>query len=580
MLRRRSGRLSNLRLFTFVFFLGLGILLVEKFSTLTGIGAIAVGLGVFTLLVIRHEKTVAAINDTENLLSINRAGLARIDGGWKTFSDTGEEFLDPDHVYAKDLDIFGRGSLFQWLNATGTFRGRRALAEVLSNTRFSKSDALANRGAIEALAGMLDWRQNFACRSLGSAPHRQDPGPIVRWMQDGVFIFSSAAERLFFRLLPLYAPLIALLVFLTTGIPHGFVLWVPINAALLMIRRKPAVRIVSRFERHEPAIRIFANLLSSIERQEFSSELLMEKRACLFTSGKPGASRAIARLGSLVAFSQGRYGMMGPVFNLLFFLDIQSALSLETWKRVHGRRVESWIDAIAAVEMLSSLATVRHDNPDWCFAHISDEDCSFSARGAGHPLIDGAQRVCNDVELDGSGSVVMITGSNMSGKTTLLRTIGINLVLTYAGAPACASALRCGAQGLLTSMRITDDLQNGISTFYAELLRIRTILDSLRRAPSIVLIDEIFRGTNTHDRHQAARSVLTHLATQRAISVISTHDLDLAELETKDAAHFKNFHFEDTYKDGSIHFDYLLRPGRATSSNALHLLEMVGIIPK
>jgi DNA mismatch repair ATPase MutS len=129
-------------------------------------------------------------------------------------------------------------------------------------------------------------------------------------------------------------------------------------------------------------------------------------------------------------------------------------------------------------------------------------------------------------------------------------------------------------------MRITDDLQNGISTFYAELLRIRTILDSLRRAPSIVLIDEIFRGTNTHDRHQAARSVLTHLATQRAISVISTHDLDLAELETKDAAHFKNFHFEDTYKDGSIHFDYLLRPGRATSSNALHLLEMVGIIPK
>ena len=576
-LRHMSNRYSNARFITFFSFLILGIVSITRGNTIAGIGAFVVGLGIFLPLVIRHGKIISAIDEAEKLVKINQAGLSRVDGTWRKFADSGEEFLDPDHVYSKDLDIFGQGSLFQWLNATGTFRGRRKFAALVSNARFDSVEATANHAAIEELAAILDWRQGFACQAFGSDAYRRDPGAIVTWMKSDAYVFTSKAERCFFRLLPLIVPSLTVLFFLTTGNPYSFAFWIPLNILLLLIRRKSILRLLSQFERHEAAIKVYANLLSCIEKQEFTSEKLRIAREGLFLKKSQGASQAIDRLGSKVAFSQSRNGMMGPVFNILFFLDAQSALSLESWKRVYGRHVESWIEAIAMIETFSSLATIRHDNPDWCFATFCSDGCYFTAQDAGHPLIDARKRVSNNVELGGSGSVIMITGSNMSGKTTLLRTVGINLVLAYAGAPVCARELTCSTGQLLTSMRITDDLQNGISTFYAELLRIRKILDGLRGGPSIVLIDEIFRGTNTHDRHQAAQSVLAHLAKQNAITVISTHDLDLADLEAKDPAHFRNFHFEDTYGNKSIHFDYILRPGRSTSSNAMHLLELVGI---
>jgi DNA mismatch repair ATPase MutS len=272
--------------------------------------------------------------------------------------------------------------------------------------------------------------------------------------------------------------------------------------------------------------------------------------------------------------------LLAAALNLLFLWDMQTALLLERWKRRYGGRVAAWLEVIGEVEMLSCLATIACDHPDWVFPTFNSQTGSFSAKAMGHPLIDAGKRICNDLDLGTYGSVLIITGSNMSGKTTLLRTIGVNQVLAFAGAPVCAAQLQCSPTPLLTAMRITDDLERGISTFYAELLRIRTIVEAVQQHPALILIDEIFRGTNTHDRYAAAVHVLKHLAGRDAMTVISTHDLDLADLEESEGNSFRNFHFEDRYEDNAIHFDYKLRPGKSTASNALRLLELAGIIPK
>jgi len=541
------------------------------------VSAFTLGLAIFIALAIRHEKIIAFIQGAQRLVKINQNNLARVDGNWKTFIDTGNEFIDANHSYSMDLDIFGQGSLFQWLNATGTFRGRRRLAAILSNERFESAAAQIRWTAIEELAPMLDWRQDFAAQSLSSEAYRQDPLPIIAWMKDDLYLFGSAVLRWFYHLFPFLTPCAAEIVFLLTGNPAGFVFWIPLNIVVLFYRRSATERLLSRFDNHEPAIELYTRLLSCMEKGGFQSDKLRQIAESLFVNDI-SATRAIAKLSSWVEISQARKGhMVGGILNALLLWDVQMAIVLEHWKHKYGNHVEWWFDAIADMEMLASLSTIRHDHPDWCRAKFSSDTLCCTGETLGHPLIDDKKRICNTIEPGAAGSVIIITGSNMSGKTTLLRTIGVNLVLAYAGAPVCASSFLCAAGQLLTSMRITDDLQNGISTFYAELLRIRKILDSLEDRPSIVLIDEIFRGTNTHDRHQAAISVLHHLASKIALTMISTHDLDLADLENKNPAHYKNFHFEDTYDNKSIHFDYKLRPGRSTSSNAMHLLEIVGI---
>ena len=572
-----SNRLSNWRLLTFCIFLILGIVILKQGSTIGGVGAFTLGLGIFITLAIRHEKIISLIQGAQRLVKINQAGIARVDGDWKKFIDSGDEFIDANHSYSKDLDIFGQGSFFQWLNATGTYRGRRRLAAILSNERFDSAEAQRRRVAIEELAPMLDWRQNFAAQSLSSDAYRQDPLPIIAWMKDDSFLFRSAILRWFYHLFPFLAPCAAEIVFLVTGNPAGFVFWIPINIVILFFRRSAIERLLSRFDNHEPAMKLYTRLLSCMEKWAFQSDTLRKVSAIFFVNNL-NATRAIAKLSSWVEISQARKGhMLGGILNALLLWDVQMAILLEHWKSKYGNHVEPWFDAIAEMEMLASLSTIRHDNPDWRYAEFSSNALCCKGENMGHPLIDNNKRIRNAIELGAAGSVIIITGSNMSGKTTLLRTIGVNLVLAYAGAPVCASSFLCATGQVLTSMRITDDLQTGISTFYAELLRIRKILDSLEACPSIVLIDEIFRGTNTHDRRQAAISVLRHLASSNVITVISTHDLDLADLENKNPSHYKNFHFEDTYDNKAIHFDYKLRPGRSTSSNAMHLLEIVGI---
>ena len=251
-------------------------------------------------------------------------------------------------------------------------------------------------------------------------------------------------------------------------------------------------------------------------------------------------------------------------------------LALENWKETSGMFLREWLDTVGKFEALSSLALFAQLNPTWAFPTFTEETAVFAAEALGHPLIRKQKRVSNDYVMN--HQICIVTGSNMSGKTTLLRTIGINLVLAYAGAPVCAQKLTCSLMDIFTSMRITDDLEGGISTFYAELLRIKMIIEFAKQEkPMIFLIDEVFRGTNSTDRVIGARNVLLNLDKSWVIGLISTHDFELCALENKSDGRVKNYNFIETYTDNEIHFDYKIRPGRCTTTNAQYLMKMVGI---
>lgn len=302
----------------------------------------------------------------------------------------------------------------------------------------------------------------------------------------------------------------------------------------------------------------------------------MELKADLFCNEK-AASQQIKQLDNIAGAVAFKYNpIVYFVINNLFFWDFHCLFALEKWKAGSGPSLRKWVNNLGIYEALASLAMVAQLNPDWCFPEFDQERLFLAAEQMGHPLLGNQQRVNNNFKID--KQIAVITGSNMSGKTTLLRTIGINLVLAYAGAPVCARKFNCSIMEIYTSMRISDDLNSGISTFYAELLRIKMIIDfSKNKQDMIFLIDEVFRGTNSRDRVIGARNVVLNLNKDWIIGLISTHDHELCKLENEANGRIVNYHFMESYTEDEIKFDYLLKPGPCTTSNAKYLMKMAGI---
>jgi DNA mismatch repair ATPase MutS len=292
------------------------------------------------------------------------------------------------------------------------------------------------------------------------------------------------------------------------------------------------------------------------------------------------ASTTLAKLSALVEYANVRHmPQMYFVLNVLFLWDAHIVNALQKWQQRHASHLATWLNTIADYEVLSSLSILKHDHSDWTFPRIITDGSGFKAQQLGHPLLDNAVRRCNDVDLDPTPGITIVTGSNMSGKSTLLRTVGINLVLAYAGAPVCATNLTCKLMPIYTSMRIRDDLAKSISTFYSELLKIKSILDAINNNENtvLILIDEIFRGTNSHDRYEGAVAVIKRLLKANTIALISTHDLALCDLERYHKDKISNIHFSEIFTDTGMEFDYILRPGISTTSNAAHLMRLIGL---
>ncbi|MEN6312751.1 MAG: DNA mismatch repair protein MutS [Clostridiaceae bacterium] len=575
--RQQANRLSNLRLLAFLLGAAVSILLFIKAGLFYGFTVLPIALIAFLYLIVKHNRISREQKKLNCMADINKRYIDRMNSDWVNFSDCGQEFVNASHPYTGDLDILGPKSLFQWINAANTYYGRKILCELLKNPDKNTYAIEKRQKAVKELSKKLDFCQELQCEGMLATDAANDPESMLSYTEDKLKRFKNDWVINLFYILPASVILTFTLYFLGSRIPVFVpLLLLCIQMSVCAVGYRRNIEIIGTVSGLKKYLDTFSSLLQRIEQEEFTDEYLSGLRQEFFTNNSP-ASASIKQLEKIanaidIRFSTVLYFILN--FGLLW--DYHCVFALEDWKRLYGGQIRKWLETVGQIEAISSLAVIGHMYPEWVFPIFSEKDLKFLAKKMGHPLIPENKCVCNDFEIN-KGTCV-ITGSNMSGKTTLLRTVGINLVLAYSGAPVFAQKMECSVMDIFTSMRVRDDLNSGISTFYAELLRIKMMIEySKKEQPMIYMIDEIFMGTNSLDRITGARSVLKNLNKSWIIGLISTHDFELCDLEKESQENIKNYHFTEQYINNEIKFDYMLRPGRSRTTNARYLMKMVGI---
>ena len=595
-LESKARTIGNGRLFAALGAIGLvGAIAFAHAPHETWLGVVALVL-VFVALVVVHARIHAQKDKAAAAMRFHERALARLSGKWRSFPSTGERWAVATHPYAGDLDVFGRASLFQRLDATSTRYGEEVLARWLSGegapaTTVEFAESVRKRqAAVRDLAPRLTLREELAALGslLDDQEEKPDPRPFVMWAgQSGS---NAGAKRLpgALRIVALVVPLatVGTIVAGGMGLVHRMLFLVPFAVsvavlAALRARIQPSLEAASS---KESALSRYGGMLALLEDEKLEAPLLVGLQQRLAESGA-SATREMAALSRIVGFVDARNNevfrfFIGPAL----MWDSWCALALEGWRERAGKAAFGWFRALAELEALASIAGFAFENPDHAFPEILTDRGVFEAESLGHPLIDGDKRVSNDVSISGPGHALVVTGSNMSGKSTLLRAIGINTVLANAGGPVCAKALRVSRLEVATSMRVSDSLEEGTSRFYAELKKLKLVLDlarTVKKDPEertlLFLLDEILHGTNTRERLIGARAILMELLALGAMGAVSTHDLGLGDLENERPDHVRNVHFEEQVEGDLMTFDYLLRKGVVQSSNALRLMKIVGL---
>ena len=579
-LKKRIDLISRLRLLVFLCFGALGSYLFDHGTGHWFLTSVALGIVLFVILVIKHSDGIRLREYIERLVHINKRGLDRLQNNWRFFANDGHEFIDPRHPFTSDLDIFGPNSIYQWINAAHTIIGKGKLAHYLTDNAPGMLIIKRRQDAISELSEKIVWRQGFEAKAW-NLEKEKDPEILFSWAEDPSTAVSNSIYRFSLRVLPAVSLVISICSVLFWKIYSMPAILCVIHLLIVGFLQGKIKRTICNFEKFGAQLMTYYELLRAIESETFNASLMIELKGRMQGRGGKSPSICLKKFARIVEASDVRYsGMIIVILNMLFLWDVQCMLAAESWRYFNGVYIRDWCSVIGEFEALASLSAIRFENPDWCFPTFS-ESSQLSADKLGHPLLSDDERVCNDVTLNDTGKIGIITGSNMSGKSTFLRTIGVNLVLAYAGAPVCAHELECSFMKIFTLMRIGDNLLNKVSTFYAELLRIKMIVNAIKGPNEVLfLIDEIFRGTNSRDRYDGAVVVLNALASGNAKGFISTHDLDLCKLAESNGKRFQNFHFDEYYSEQGIKFPYKLRIGPSTTRNAMYLIKMLGILPK
>jgi hypothetical protein len=571
-LARLERRIGTARLLVFAVAVALGWL-----SGIAGAVSpwwLAAPAAAFAGLVLAHARVIPARHRADRAVQYYVRGTARLDDEWMGGGTSGERFADPQHPYSADLDLFGRGSLFELLCTARTSVGEDTLARWLCAPA-DRGEIAARHAAVAELREARDFREQLAIagaeiggrlhvdalRAWGAAP------PIGGLRRRRALPFATVAAAGSAALLWALgrtgpAPLLALLVI----------------EAIVARTLRPRVRAVLRgVELPGRDLGLLVELLAHIEAARFAAPRLTALRAALDTAGVP-PSRRIVQLQRLVNLLDARRNQLFAAVAPLLLWTTQLALAIEAWRAQAGGAIARWVEAVGEVEALSALATYAFEQPDDRFPELVADGPRFDAAAIGHPLLPRARCVRNDVSLAGDPAVLVVSGSNMSGKSTLLRTVGVNAVLAQAGAPVRAARLVLSPLAIGTSMRIADSLQAGTSRFYAEIQRLRALVDlAAGPSPLLFLLDEILHGTNSHDRRLGAEAIVRGLLARGAIGLVTTHDLSLASIADALAPRVANVHFEDHLEHGRMTFDYRMRPGVVRKSNALELMRAVGL---
>jgi hypothetical protein len=529
----------------------------------------------FWALVMAHARVEERLERATRAAAFYERGIGRLENQWMGKGEAGERFRDAAHIYADDLDIFGKGSLFELLCTARTRAGENTLAQWLLSPA-TRDEAAARQQAVEELRSRLDLREDLAV--LGDAVRsNMDPDAVAAWAEAPPVAFPWGARFL--------APLLAAAVLLTFGLYMGRLATRTPLLAALFIELSYAFFLGSRTLRVSAAVNspsrdleLFAKLLQRLEREHFQAPLLQRVRARLGESGLV-ASFQVGRLRRLVNRLDWQRNIFFTPIAMATLWGAQIAMAIERWRKLSGGHVREWIDAAGEFEALFALAGYSYEHPGDPFPVLMGAgEGELEAEALGHPLLDDAQCVRNSVRLGGELRLLIVSGSNMSGKSTLLRAVGLNVVLAWAGAPVRAARLNISPLRLGASIRLLDSLQDGRSRFYTEITRLREIVGLAGGpVPVLFLMDELLSGTNSHDRRIGASAIVRTLVDRGAMGMITTHDLALAHISDDLPGRAANVHFADTLENGRLHFDYRLQPGVVERSNALDLMRSVGL---
>jgi hypothetical protein len=535
---------------------------------------ILAGFSGFVFFIARYQKAQDHLRLLRVLLQLNEKELLQVTTHQSTFED-GSRFIDEQHDFSGDLDVFGPSSLYQYINRTGSYSGAVQLAEALQFPLEQAREIAATQQAVAILKDKVDFRQLLTAQATLSDERAVDKQAIRHWLQIPFEFLPVRYLEVLCWVMPalLWASIIYLIY---GGSQYPMFIMIAVNMGILRKYSKNVKKQHEWISGKDRILQKFSQLLLLIKNESFGdSALLLEQQA--LASAAAGPLAQLSRISN--ALNQRNNMAIGLVLNLLFLYELHCLFSLEKWKKRNEHQLDGWLEVVARMEVWNSFSTFAFNHPQYVYPVINEQEVALKATGLGHPLIAPEECVTNDCTIGQQAHFLIITGSNMSGKSTFLRSVGSNLLLAMCGAPVCATTFSCSPMHMMTSMRIKDSIARHTSYFQAELLRLQHIIKVLKSGRRVfIILDEILKGTNSEDKLSGSRSLIEHFLQYNCLGMIATHDLELGHLETEHPAEIKNYCFESTIQDNHLYFDYLIREGIARNKNATFLMKQMRII--
>ncbi|MDP4222178.1 MAG: hypothetical protein Q8868_02600 [Bacteroidota bacterium] len=575
-LKKQQLLLSLLRLALFVGGVILSVI-VFRYSVLAGVIEVLLITAAFIFLVLKFSDCSDRISFTQNLFTLNDNEINALDGDYSAFAD-GSEWADNRHDFSGDIDLFGEDSLFRYLNRTVTGPGKKLLAEWLMDPFSLCKEITARQEALRELLDKLDWRQTFLAYGLDKPLSIQEITGLEEWLNQKDDFFSARVMKPVSFIFPA-AAIISLLLAFTGILPYRvFLIVFAFNISLIGILLTRINKVHSMVTRKEIFLSSVENLIRSFKNEQFKSSILNAIQGKIY-SDQNSAANKIRKLKNLIRAFDSRLNLfVGFILNGLLLWDFHCIIRLEEWRASAASDLPVWLNLIGEIDAFNSLAGYAWNNPENTYPLINEGKPVLDAIKLGHPLLDRKTRVDNNFTIDHSGLVVIITGANMAGKSTFLRTVSVNLVLAMIGAPVCAERMSFTPIRLFTSMRTTDSLSRNESYFYAELKRLKSLKERLEKEESLFFIlDEILKGTNSSDKSTGSKLFMKQLIELGATGLIATHDISLGEMEEEFPENVVNKCFEIEINGENISFDYILRDGITRKMNAVVLMKQMGI---
>ncbi|MEM8893527.1 MAG: hypothetical protein AAGC88_03050 [Bacteroidota bacterium] len=583
-LKLLKSRLKTLTISRLVTFLLSAVAVIYFLSENNGSGllfSLIILVPLFVWSVASYQKAKSRSDLVKYLTNINQVELQRLEGNLKGLPQ-GIEYLDHDHPFSQDLDIFGSPSLYQLTNRTTTIKGEQRLVDSLL-THLPESEISARQETVKELSGSIELRQELQALGLyykakdEKARIEREDSSLLDWIKD----HEQVNNKLFLKAFNLISPavmIISMTLFPSYGyhLLFGFIFF----HYGIMIGYVSKVNSMSRSVSNSlNLIKTYKEIILKFESQSMQSRELVELQSRL-KRGSKNSAKILKQMENILQNFDNRANMIYWLLNGLFLLDLYWYIKAVDWKENYGELMLDWMNVAAEVEMLCSLGGFVYSHPDFTFPEKTESsEFNIESSVLGHPLIPEGKRVSNDFQLTGAGRIGLVTGSNMSGKSTFLRTVGFNIVLAQMGLPVCATKFNWAPINVYSGMRTQDDLGESVSSFYAELKRIRQLLELTETTSTFYLLDEILKGTNSDDRHKGAIALIEQLSHRSAFGLISTHDLALGKIEATNQ-NLKNYSFNSRLEDGDLIFDYIISDGICKSFNASVLMQKMGIIPQ